>query len=237
MDNTVLILAGGLGTRLGKLTMKIPKSMIEINNQPFFIHQLNLLKSKGAKNIHFCLGHYSDILVKNIKKSIFYQDLNITFSFDGEKLLGTGGAIKNAFEYLSDEFFVMYGDSYLDVNLNEILQSFKKIKKNQEGLMTVFKNDKKFDTSNVIFRNNYVTNYSKINLVDEMNYIDYGIGILNKEHFKKYRKNEAFDLSILYENLSKKSRLIGFEVNKRFYEIGSHIGIKDLSNYLNKIKI
>ena len=154
MENTVLILAGGLGTRLGKLTIKTPKSMIEINNEPFYTHQLNLLKNNGAKNIHFCLGHYSDILVRSIKKSKFYSNLNISFSFDGKKLLGTGGAIKNSLKYISDEFFVMYGDSYLDVNLNEMLQYFKKIKKNQEGLMTVFKNNKKFDTSNVIFRNN-----------------------------------------------------------------------------------
>ena len=234
MKNSVLILAGGLGTRLGKLTEFIPKSMVQINNKPFFYHQLNLLKKRGVKNIHFCLGHHSDILMNSIKKTIFYKDLNISFSNDGKKLLGTGGAVKNAFEYITDEFFVMYGDSYLDVDLKNILRFFKKNKNNQEGLMTVFKNNKKYDTSNVIFKNNYVINYSKVNLLDEMNYIDYGLGILNKKHFKNFKNNQPFDLSILYENLCIQSSLIGFEVNTRFYEVGSLEGIKDLSNYLNK---
>ena len=236
MENSVVILAGGLGTRLGKLTKNLPKSMISVNQKPFFYHQLNLLESKGVKNIHFCLGHYSDILKKSIMNSIFYNKLNVTFSFDGEKLLGTGGAIKNAFQFITDEFFVMYGDSYLDVDLKMINSFYKMNKKNGDGLMTIFKNNKKYDTSNVVYKNNYVSNYSKKKIVDEMNYIDYGIGILTKEHFLTY-DNNPFDLSILYEKLSKKSRLIGYEVKNRFYEVGSIDDIKNLSKYLIKNKL
>ena len=109
-------------------------------------------------------------------------------------------------------------------------------KKKGDGLMTVFKNNKKYDTSNVVYKNNYVSNYSKKKIVDEMNYIDYGIGILTKEHFKTYNNN-PFDLSILYEELCKQSSLIGYEVKNRFYEVGSKDGIKDLSRYLIKNKL
>ena len=83
---------------------------------------------------------------------------------------------------------------------------------------------------------NKVAVYSKKKITNEMNYIDYGLGILSKEHFNSFNKTRSFDLSEIYENLSKRSKLLGFEIKNRFYEIGSHNGIKDLKNYLNKFK-
>lgn len=100
--------------------------------------------------------------------------------------------------------------------------------------MTVYKNENKFDKSNIVFNKNLITDYSKVDTVEEMNYIDFGLGILRKSHFDSFSNNKNFDLSDLYQNLVNEKELLGFEVFKRFYEIGSINGINDLSKYLNK---
>ena len=98
--------------------------------------------------------------------------------------------------------------------------------------MTVFSNKDKWDTSNVVFDGKNIKLYSKKNKIPAMDYIDYGVGILNKNNFVDRIENANFDLSEIYENLSKDENLIGFEIVNRFYEIGSFSGIEDISAYL-----
>lgn len=229
----VAVLAGGLATRLRPITEKIPKSLIAVNNKPFVLHQLNLFQQHGINHVHFCLGHLGEIVKKVVEKSIFSETMKITYSFDGEKLLGTGGAIKKALSSLPDAFFVTYGDSFLDIDYQSIESRFFESVNDNFGLMTVYKNLNQYDTSNVIFENKRIVLYSKKQLTSNMEYIDYGLGILRKRHFYAYPDQTPFDLSDIYEKLSMKGELIGYESHERFYEIGSVKGIEDLSNYLN----
>ena len=235
ISQSVVILAGGLATRLRPITKNTPKSLILINNVPFVLHQLKLLFSNGIRNIHFCLGYLGEEIENIVKKSSFSKEMRITYSYDGKKLLGTGGAINNSLDFIiSDEFLIIYGDSYLDVNYKSVLSFFLKKSNHLNGLMTVYKNENKFDKSNIVFKKNVITHYSKIDRFNEMNYIDFGLGILRKSHFDLFPNNQNFDLSDLYQNLVKEKELLGFEVFNRFYEIGSINGINDLSKYLNK---
>ena len=231
----IVILAGGLATRLRPITEKIPKSLIEINGVPFVYHQLELLEKKGFKNIHFCLGFLGEQVEKVVKESEYFKRLSISFSYDGNTLLGTGGTIRKIINQLPEYFFVTYGDSYLDIDFNDIQEIFESKKQNYNSLMTVYKNKDLFDTSNVIFENDSIELYSKTKKDSRMAHIDYGVGILSNKCMDNYDKNIIFDLAELYENLSLKKELYGYEVFQRFYEIGSLQGIKDLSNYL-KIK-
>jgi NDP-sugar pyrophosphorylase family protein len=228
----IVILAGGLATRLRPITEKIPKSLIEINGVPFVYHQLELLEKKGFKNIHFCIGFLGEQVEKAVKESEYFKRLSITFSYDGNTLLGTGGTIRKIINQLPEYFFVTYGDSYLDIDFYDIQEIFKSKKQYYYSLMTVYKNKDLFDTSNVIFENNSIELYSKSRKDLKMSHIDYGVGILSNKCMEIYDKNIIFDLSELYENLSLKKELYGYEVFQRFYEIGSLQGIKDLSNYL-----
>ena len=228
----IVILAGGLATRLRPITEKIPKSLIEINGVPFVYHQLDLLEQKGFKEIHFCLGFLGEQVEEAVKNSDYLERLNISFSYDGEKLLGTGGTIRKIINQLPEYFFITYGDSYLDINFYNIQELFESKKQNYNSLMTVYKNTDLFDTSNVIFENDSIELYSKTKKDSRMSHIDYGVGILSNKSMGNYDKNIIFDLAELYENLSLKSELYGYEVFKRFYEIGSLQGIEDLSNYL-----
>jgi len=231
----IVILAGGLAKRLRPITEKIPKSLIEINGVPFVYHQLELLEKKGFKNMHFCLGFLGEQVEKVVKESEYFKRLSISFSYDGNTLLGTAGTIRKIINQLPEYFFVTYGDSYLDIDFNDIQEIFESKKQNYNSLMTVYKNKDLFDTSNVIFENGLIGLYSKLRKDSRMAHIDYGIGILSNKSMDIYDNNIIFDLGELYENLSLKRELYGYEVFQRFYEIGSLQGIEDLSNYL-KIK-
>jgi len=230
--NKIIILAGGLATRLRPITEKIPKSLIEINGLPFVYHQLDLLEEKGFKTVHFCLGFLGEQVEKTLKESEYFKRLSISFSYDGNPLLGTGGTIRNIINQLPDYFFVTYGDSYLDIDFYNIQKLFESKKQNFTSLMTVYKNTDLFDTSNVIFENGLIELYSKLRKDSRMAHIDYGVGILSNKSMDIYDKNIIFDLAELYENLSLKKELYGYEVFQRFYEIGSLQGIEHLSNYL-----
>ena len=228
----IVILAGGLATRLRPITEKVPKSLIEINGEPFVYHQLDLLEKKGFKQIYFCLGFLGEQVEDAVRKSKYFKRISITFSYDGETLLGTGGTIRKIINQLPDYFFITYGDSYLNINFDDIQDIFESKKQNYNSLMTVYKNKDLFDTSNVIFENDSIELYSKTKKDSRMAHIDYGVGILSNKCMDNYDKNIIFDLAKLYENLSLKKELFGYEVFQRFYEIGSLQGIEDLSNYL-----
>ena len=228
----LVILAGGLATRLRPVTEKIPKSMIEVNGKPFLYHQLILFKSKGIKKIHFCLGYLGEMVETYVLKE-FGDAFELSFSFDGTPLLGTGGAIVNSFNYLPDTFFVTYGDSFLDIDYQQIQNTFFAENWGNKGLMTIFHNQDQWDSSNVLYENGVLKLYSKQRKTPDMHFIDYGLGILSKHHFDEKKQGEKFDLSVIYENLSVNNDLIGYQIFKRFYEVGSFKGIEDLTKYLN----
>lgn len=230
--NNLALLAGGLATRLKPVTETIPKSMLEVAGLPFIQQQIILLKEKGIKKIVICAGAMGD-QIKSYTDSNPLNGIEIIYSFDGDKLLGTGGAIKKALSKLDDKFFIMYGDSYLDTDFNDINKYF--LDQNKKGLMTVFRNEGKWDSSNIEFDNGKLLNYDKLTKNVNMNYIDYGLGIINKSAFENFSDEEVFDLEEVYKILLKNNELAGFEVKERFYEIGSFKGLEETRNLLLNI--
>jgi MurNAc alpha-1-phosphate uridylyltransferase len=223
------ILAGGLSTRLSPLTITVPKSMINIMGKPFLEYQIDLLKKNGIRNIVLCVGHLHE-QIKNYFGSGSKFHVNIIYSYDGKRLLGTGGALKNAEEYLESEFFVMYGDSYLPIAFKKVYLHF--IKNNAIACMVVYKNESRYDKSNVLFKNKNVKVYDKSKPSLEMQYIDYGLTLLSKEILKKIPRGKPYDLADVLGNLAQANRLLGYEVYNRFYEIGSLEGLKDFEKYI-----
>ena len=145
-----------------------------------------------------------------------------------EKPLGTGGATFKSLKYLKNNFLIIYGDSYLNFQLNKL------VKKRNLAAMAIFKNNNKYDKSNIELKNLGKILYHKNNENKKLKFIDYGVTYVNKKIFKGIKKNIKFDLSDFFEKISKKNMLSGYKVKKRFYEIGSYSGIKDLKNYLKK---
>ncbi len=227
-NKTIVILAGGMATRLYPVSLSVPKSLIDINGKPFIIHQLELLKQNGINEAVLCLGNLGKP-IEELLGNKYANSVNLQYSYDGDILLGTGGAIKNAFNLITDPFMVMYGDSYLDIDYIEILNYFNNFDK--LGLMSVLRNQGKWDKSNIIFRDGNIIKYDKKD-DPEFDCIDYGFSILKKDAFKDFLYLRSFDLKDIFKNLISKNQMLGFEVHKRFYEIGSFEGIEDLKSYL-----
>lgn len=224
----VVILAGGLATRLFPLTENIPKSMVMVNNRPFIYWQLQLLKEQNIDNVLLCLGKHSTQIIDYLELNSKFG-LNIKYSLEKEKL-GTGGAISNVYSKLDDYFGILYGDSYLQINFKRIEKYYKK--KNKLGLMTVYKNNGLYDRSNIIYKNKKIVKYEKELQDDEMKFIDYGFGIIDKSVFRKRRGN--LDLANIYKELLSKNELASYRVKKRFYEIGSFQGMEETSEFLKE---
>ena len=230
MPFPVVILAGGLATRLRPLTEKIPKALVEVAGRPFLEHQIELLQRNGIAEVILCVGYLGEMIEKR------YGDgealgVRIRYSFDGPKLLGTGGAIKKASAALPDAFFVLYGDSYLPVEYQAVAAAFREA--NKPALMTVFANADAWDRSNVWFEQSRIRLYSKREKLPEMRHIDYGLMICTRQIFDAYAGGVAFDLADALEDLSRKGELAGYEVSQRFYEIGSHAGLEELDEFLS----
>lgn len=229
LEIPVAILAGGLATRLRPITQRIPKSLIPVAGKPFLAHQLALLQSRGIRRVVLCIGHLGEMIQREFGNGAAF-DLQLDYSFDGPKLLGTGGAVKNALPLLGMEFFVLYGDSYLPIEYRPVAEFFRRSGK--PGCMTVYRNEGRYDTSNVVFRDGNVEVYSKTQRLPEMQHIDYGLSLFQATVFNAYPADRPFDLADVLGQLVQEKQLAGYEVRERFYEIGSPAGLAELESLL-----
>ena len=225
----VAILAGGLATRLQPLSKDIPKSMFEICGKPFAQWQVEALVKQGVSEVVFCLGHKAEAIHCFLGDGSKYG-LSIRYSYDGEQLAGTGGAIIKALPLLGDKFMVLNGDSYLPTNFKIIESAF--LESDKPILMTVYLNKDTPISSNVLFQDGEILLYEKSNPNPEMHFVDYGLTFFNSNIFDSYKFTRPLDLSDICWELSKMRLLAGFEVDTRFYEIGSFKGIEDFTMYL-----
>ena len=227
----VAILAGGLATRLHPITQTIPKSLVEVAGIPFIVRQLDYLQRQGITDVILCIGYLGE-QVKALVGDGSSFGLKVTYSWDGPKVMGTGGALRLALPLLGEQFFVFYGDSYLPIDFRKVEEGFRHSGK--PALMTVLRNEDLWDKSNVLFRNSSLIEYNKMIPSPEMAYIDYGLGIFSAVALKDVPFNEPFDLADIYNSLSVQGDLAGYEVFKRFYEIGSLKGLEETVKYFQK---
>lgn len=231
-DMQVVVLMGGLGTRLGGAGLSSPKAMVDVYKRPFFCYQLQLMKWSGLRKFIFCVGYKQE----NIHS--FFKDgrrfgVNIQYSFDGKELIGTAGALKKAGHLLKNDFMVIYGDSYMDVDYLELIGAYLRSReKGKSALLAVFRNKNKYDKSNVIFKNNRLLKYDKKNISADMECIDYGISILNKRLLRRIPRNKYFDISDFYSSLVSGELMSGYEVKNRFYEIGTPDSLGEFKKFI-----
>jgi NDP-sugar pyrophosphorylase family protein len=224
----VAILAGGLGTRLGDLTRNQPKAILKIHGKPFIEYQLELFSHGGIRDVVLCLGHLGKQIESYLGNGGKYG-LNIRYSFE-DKLLGTGGALKNAAGLLDGIFFTMYGDAYLSLDFGRIMSYFKS--RDKLALMTVFRNCDRYDSSNTAIQDSLVRKYSKQEKTEEMEYIDYGAHLFRKEALEMIPANRHYSLEEFFTSLIADEQLLAYEVRERFYEIGSPQGLKEFKEYI-----
>ena len=227
----VAILAGGLATRLRPVTETIPKALVEINGEPFLSHQLRLLRASGLEHAVLCVSYRGE-QIREYAGDGSAWGMRLDYSFDGPKLLGTAGAIRMALPLLGDRFFVVYGDSYLPCDYSGIAEFHHDSGKS--GLMTVHRNEGRWDTSNVEFSEGRILAYDKVNRTPAMRHIDYGLSVFRSRPFDLLPEGQPVDLATVLQDLLRRDDLVGYEVPTRFYEAGSTEGIRELEEYLSR---
>lgn len=229
----VALLAGGMATRLRPITETIPKALVEVAGRPFIDHQLDLLYSNGIRRVVMCLGYRGQQLERHVGDGSD-RGMEIVYAYDGEKLMGTGGAIRRAADagLLGDVFWVMYGDSYMDIDYAAVLDHFGR--SGAGALMTVLRNGNRWDTSNVVFRDGQLLRYDKKVQTPDMDHIDYGVALLRRPAAECIPADRPFDLAELYTQLVAERRMIGYEVTNRFYEIGTPAALEEAGRYLSR---
>jgi NDP-sugar pyrophosphorylase family protein len=227
----VALLAGGLATRLRPITETIPKAMVEVAGRPFIDHQLDLLHHNGIRRVVMCLGYRAEQVERHVGDGASLG-MEIRYAYDGEKLMGTGGAVRRAMDVglLGDAFWVMYGDSYMDIDYRAVLDHFDR--SGADALMTVLRNGNRWDRSNVVFRDGRLLRYDKKVQTPEMDYIDYGVALLRRGAAERIPRDRPFDLAELYAQLVAEGKMIGYEVTNRFYEIGTPAALEEAARYL-----
>lgn len=227
----MVILAGGLATRMRPLTLKLPKSMLQIKGRPFLEYQLELLKEYEIKDVLLCAGYKGELIKDHFGDGRKFG-VNLSYSFDGDKLLGTAGALKKAYKLLGENFFLMYGDSYLPYDYQEIERHFRDSVK--LSLMVAYRNQNRFDKSNLLIRDGMIKLYDKTLQGENLEYIDAGLSILKKEVLNLVPEEEPYDLEELYRTLISEEEMSAYEVKQRFYQIGSFEGLEEFKNLVEK---
>ncbi len=225
----VAVLAGGLATRLHPLTEAIPKALIDVNGEPFIAHQLRLIRDNGLRRAILCVGHLGEQIRDAVGDGTRFG-LEVAYSFDGPRLLGTAGAVRQALPLLGAAFFVLYGDTYLPCDFAAVQAAFTQ--SGRQALMTVFRNENRWDTSNVEFVDGSVVAYDKAHRTPRMRHIDYGLGVFAASAFSHIPEGRAHDLAALYRGLLQQGELAAYEVSQRFYEIGTAEGLEETRRYL-----
>jgi NDP-sugar pyrophosphorylase family protein len=219
---TLCILAGGLGTRLGGRVRELPKPLLEVAGEPFLMHQLRLLAAHGGREIVLCVGYLGEQIESRIGDERF--GMRIRYSFDALGLDGTLGAVRRALPLLGERFLVLYGDTYLRIDYAAVAVAWRN--SGLPAVMTVLRNENRWDTSNALYAAGRVTAYDKRAPRPDMRWIDYGLGGFEREALDR-APAQVSDLSDLYRQLAMENLLCGFEADERFYEIGTPEGPAD----------
>jgi NDP-sugar pyrophosphorylase family protein len=225
----VCILAGGLGTRLGDRVRNTPKPLLEVGGQPFLLHQLALLADHGAREVVVCVGYRGDQIAAVIGNERF--GIRVRFSFDAPELDGTLGAVRRALPLLGKRFLVLYGDTYLQIAYQAVDAAWRA--SGLPAVMTVLRNEGRWDTSNVVLRDDRVVRYDKRNPTSDMRWIDYGLGGLEARVLDAAGSGER-DLAVLYQRLAAGGELLGYEATERFYEIGTPDALAETDAFLRR---
>jgi NDP-sugar pyrophosphorylase family protein len=231
-----VILAGGIGTRMWPETRAVPKTLLPVHGKPFAAWQLSWLASAGIRSVVYSIGY----LGKEVRAYVGDGSpwgVSVVYVDEGEHLRGTAGALRLALDsgVLEDDFLVLYGDSWLQVDPAAVLESLRG--RPEPALMTVHRNEGQWDASNVIFDGHRVVRYAKglSERPPEMRWIDYGLTALRQSVLEEHVPPDAvFDLAPVLSTLAAEGKLAGFEVPDRFYEIGSPRGRAELETVLRE---
>ena len=223
-----MILSAGLGKRMQPITLKTPKPLIQIGNKNLLERAIHLLISHGIEEIVINVHHLAD-QIKNFVDKKKYK-VKIIISDERDKLLDTGGGIRNATKSFKKPFVVvnpdtLWSNEYLD-DLKDLENLYFKLKK--PCLLLVNKN-LSFDSS---FKGDFNINNNMISRDNSNEFIFTGLQILDQSVFN-FVEEKIFSMNKIWNYLIKNNSLIGTESKKKFY----HLNTIEIYNKLLKINV
>lgn len=227
----VVILAGGLGRRIRRLAGNLPKSLLPVAGRPFIEHQLALLAAGGIRHVLLCTGFGVEAIEGHVGDGSAWG-LAVRYSREEpDRPLGTGGAIVQALPMLEDCFLLLYGDVYLRVDYLAVASAF--LSQECPAMMCVYRNAGRWDKSNVRVRGGRVTYYCKDIPPGEAAWIDYGLSAFKRQVFAPYRlTGTPLDLASVQSVLVERGEMSAYRASRRFFEIGSPAGLRNLEHHL-----
>jgi MurNAc alpha-1-phosphate uridylyltransferase len=228
-----VVLAGGLATRMRPRTLTVPKSMLEVAGRPFVDWQIERLVSAGLHDVVMCIAHLGERIRDHVGDGA-RLGARVVWSEEGPELLGTGGALRAAMPLLDETFVVTYGDSYLPFDYAAPLRMLD-AHPDCDGVMAVFKNEGKWDPSNVVTDGAWVLRYEKGSTDPAFDHIDYGATALRRSALAAAlprREKGHAGLDAVQRDLASRKRLRAFVARERFFEVGSPEGLAELDRHL-----
>jgi NDP-sugar pyrophosphorylase family protein len=226
----VVVLAGGLASRMRPETEQVPKSLLLVNGRPFIDWQLDCFVASGARKVQLCVGYLGEQIETHVKRALD-RGLAVGYSYDGEQQAGTGGALRRAFARLEDEFVLTYGDSYLPFDYAAPLADLR-AHPEAVATMSVYRNRGQYGASNVALDGDMVAKYEKGVVDPAFDCIDYGAIALRRSALADIEDGAVWGIEALFRKLARKRQLRAFVAPERFYEIGSPEGRAELERHL-----
>ena len=225
-----VILAGGLATRMRPQTLSVPKSLLEVGGRPFIAWQLERIAGSGFARVLLCIGHLGQAIREFVGEGSQFG-LQVDYSDEGSRLLGTAGALRHAVDRLSESFLVTYGDSYLPFDYSQPLRDLRAHPQAQ-GTLAVFCNRGRWEASNTVVEGEWVMRHEKGSRDPAFDHIDYGAIALRREVIATLAPDQPLGLDTVQAELARRGLLRAYRARERFYEIGSDEGLRDLEQLL-----
>ena len=226
----IVLLAGGLGTRLGEYTKTVPKPMIDISGKPLLVRIMELYSHYGFKDFYVALGYKGNVIKKYFKNNKF-KDWKVSLINTGSKTM-TGGRLKRMQKYIGNETFMMtYGDGVSNVNLKKLLKFHKKNKK--LVTLTAVRPPARFGAIKIDGKN--VKYFKEKSKLDE-GWINGGFFVIEPKFFKYIKNDNTFLEKEPMEKVAKKRQLLAYK-HKDFWHCVDTKRDKDNLEKILKTKI
>lgn len=211
-----VILAGGMGTRLGQLTKEVPKPFLQVGGQPFVVNLLNQLAQCGVEQVVFSLGHLAKV-AEDALKNISHKDLKLT-SVTEDSPLGTGGGLRHCMDILDDQFFVMNGDSFFGFDLTLLTKTMGAMKTKAALALRPVNDTSRYGS--VHCQNSLVTSFAEKTASSGPGTINAGIYAIQKDALRILPDGPASLERDFFPQLAANRQLAGVEADGFFIDIG-----------------
>ncbi len=218
----VVILAGGLGTRLGDLTQRIPKSLVEVDDKPIIGHILDWISGQGCNRALILTGHLGEQF-----EQYTHHTVSLTYVQEPQPL-GTGGALWNAVDYLEPEFILLWGDDFHPIDYQKLV-----IKHRDDANLMTMTVTESHETMNLQHRDGRVIKYDKHNSTPDFNGYEAGTSVVSKRIVLLFGRDGKWSWEeTVYPKLSGK---IGAHIdNTKFWDMGTPERLSKLIEFLKQ---